>query len=279
MREPFIGSEALAAGKLTRHQLRTRYFKLHKDVYVPNDISITALTLAKACWLRSRRRGILAGFSAAALHGSKWVDVGRRAAIIDTNRRPAPGVEVWGERIEEDEICVIDGMPVTVPARTAFDLASHYSTGVAVAAIDGLLQAVDVKVADIEHLIQRYPGRRGNKGVRAATQLVDPGAQSPKETWLRLLLIRAGFPRPVTQIPVRDETGGIVAYLDMGWDDIMVAVEYDGDQHRTNRGQYVKDIRRWERVERLGWLIVRVVAEDGPDGIIRRVRDARARRT
>jgi hypothetical protein len=47
---------------------------------------------------------------------------------------------------------------------------------------------------------------------------------------------------------VRDESGGIVAYLDMGWDDIMVAVEYDGDQHRTNRGQYVKDIRRWERV-------------------------------
>src|ERR1700739_2855601 len=88
MREPFIGSEALAAGKLTRHQLRTRYFKLHQDIYVPNDLSITAVTLAKACWLRSHRRGILAGFSAAALHGSKWVDVGRRAAIIDTNRRP-----------------------------------------------------------------------------------------------------------------------------------------------------------------------------------------------
>jgi hypothetical protein len=278
MREPFIGSEALAAGKLTRHQLRTRYFKLHQDIYVPNDISITAVTLAKACWLRSRRRGILAGFSAAALHRSKWVDVGRRAAIIDTNRRPTPGVEVWGDRIEEDEICVIEGIPVTLPARTAFDLASRYPTGVAVAAIDALIAATDVKVADIEQLIQRYPGRRGIKGARATTQLVDPGAQSPKETWLRLLLIRAGFPRPATQIPVRDESGRIVAYLDMGWDDIMVAVEYDGDQHRTDRGQYVKDIQRLERVERLGWLIVRVVAEDHPDSVIRRVRDARARR-
>jgi very-short-patch-repair endonuclease len=64
----------------------------------------------------------------------------------------------------------------------------------------------------------------------------------------------------------------------MGWEDLMVAVEYDGDQHRTDRRQYVKDIRRAEMVERLGWLIVRVVAEDHPDGIIRRVRDARARR-
>jgi very-short-patch-repair endonuclease len=66
--------------------------------------------------------------------------------------------------------------------------------------------------------------------------------------------------------------------LDLGWDDIMVAVEYDGDQHRTDRRQYVKDIRRWELLERLGWLVVRVVAEDHPDNIIQRVRAARARR-
>src|ERR1700738_3642735 len=56
------------------------------------------------------------------------------------------------------------------------------------------------------------------------------------------------------------------------------AVEYDGDQHRTDRRQYVKAIRRGEIIERLGWLVVRVVAEDRPDHIIQRVRDARARR-
>jgi hypothetical protein len=279
VREPFIGSEALAAGQLSRHQLRTRYFALHQDIYVPNDLTITAAVRAKACWLRSRRRGILAGFSASALHGAnKWVDPRRSAAIIDTNRRPTPGVEVFADRIEDDEICLIGGMAVTNPARTALDLASRYPTGIAVAAIDALVQATDVKIADIEQLIQRYRGRRGISGARAMMQLVDPGAQSPKETWLRLLLIRAGFPRPSTQIPVRDELGRIFAYLDMGWDNIMVAVEYDGDQHRTDRRQYVKDIRRAEMVERLGWLIVRVVAEDHPDGIIRRVRDARARR-
>jgi hypothetical protein len=281
MREPFIGSEALAAGQLSRHQLRTRYFALHQDIYVPNNVVITAAVRAKACWLRSRRRGILAGFSASALHGAKWIDPARSAAIIDTNRRPTPGIEVFADRIEDDEVWLIDGMPVTNPARTALDLANHYSTGVAVPAIDSLAQATDVKTADIEQLIQRYRGRRGIRGARAMMQLVDPGAQSPKETWLRLLLVRAGFPRPSTQIPVRDkrdEFGQVLAYLDMGWEDIMVAVEYDGDQHRTDRRQYVKDIRRAEMVERLGWLIVRVVAEDHPDGIIRRVRDARARR-
>ena len=54
----------------------------------------------------------------------------------------------------------------------------------------------------------------------------------------------------------------------------MVAVEYDGDQHRLDRRQYLKDIRRLELLERLGWLIVRVVAEDRSADIVRRVRSA-----
>jgi very-short-patch-repair endonuclease len=68
--------------------------------------------------------------------------------------------------------------------------------------------------------------------------------------------------------------GAHVYYLDMGWEDLMVAVEYDGEHHRVDRWQYTKDIRRSEALERLGWLIVRVVATDRPADIIRRVRDA-----
>lgn len=102
--------------------------------------------------------------------------------------------------------------------------------------------------------------------------LIDAGAQSPKESFLRLLLVDAGFPRPQTQIPELDDGGLPVAYLDMGWQQPMVAVEYDGDHHRIDRWQYVKDIRRLEMLERMGWLVVRVVAEDRPADIVRRAR-------
>ena len=68
-------------------------------------------------------------------------------------------------------------------------------------------------------------------------------------------------------------------YLDMGWEDLMVAVEYDGEQHRTDRWQYTKDIRRSEELARLGWIIVRVVAGDRPPDIVRRVREALQRRS
>lgn len=279
MTDPFLGSEALAAGAVTPYELRSRYAPLHKDVYLPRDAALTAVLRAKACWLRSRRRGVLAAFSASALHGSKWIDPGLPAAIIDTNRRPVAGVQVWEERVEPDEIAVVDGMRVTTPARTALDLARRYPTGIAVAAVDALAQAVALKMADVELLVDRYRGRRGMRAARAALMLVDGGSQSPKETWLRLLLTGAGFPRPRTQIAVCNEWGWAEAYLDMGWEDIKVAVEYDGDQHRSSRYHYVKDIRRLENLERrYGWIVVRVVAEDHPADIIRRVGEARASR-
>jgi hypothetical protein len=278
MTDPFLGNEALAASLLTPYELRTRYVALHQDVYIPRDAQVTAVLRAKACWLRSRRRGVLAGFSATAMDGARWIDADRSAAIIDTNRRPTLGIQVWDERIESDEITVVDGMRVTTPVRTALDLARRYRGDVAVAAIDALAQAAEVKMADIELLVDRYRGRRGLRAARAALDLVDGGAQSPKETWLRLLLVRAGFPRPQTQIAVRNEWGWAEAYLDMGWEDIKIAVGYDGDQHRSSRYQYVKDIRRLETLERYGWIVVRVIAEDHPNGVIRRVARARARR-
>ena len=183
------------------------------------------------------------------------------------------------ERIDDDEICLVDGVPVTSPARTALDLARRHPLGVAVAAIDALGQAVELKPADVELLVDRYRGRRGMQKARAALELIDCGAQSPKETWLRLLLIRADLPAPQTQIAVRNEWGYAEAYLDMGWEDIKVCVEYDGDHHRMDRAQYVKDIRRLEMLERRGWIVVRVVAEDRAADILTRVRRALASRT
>ena len=279
MTDPFLGSEALAAGVLTPYELRSRFVAVHKDVYLPRDAEMTAVLRAKACWLRSRRRGILAGYSAAALHGAKWIDPTRPAAIIDTNRHAVAGVQTWEERIDDDEIGFVDGIRLTTPARTALDLARRLPLGVAVAAVDALAQATELKMVDVEFLLDRYSGRRGMTAARAALALVDGGAQSPKETWLRLLLRRAGLPAVQTQIAVRNEWGWVEAYLDMGWEDIKVAVEYDGDQHRSDRRQYVKDISRLEMLEqRYGWIVVRVVAENHPNDIIRRVRQARTRR-
>jgi hypothetical protein len=276
MSEPFIGSEAVAAGIATHSQLRRRYTRVFRDVYVSEGTELTHAVRARAAWLWSGRRGIVAGFSAAGLYGSEWVDATRPVDIIHDNRQALPGLQIWGDRLEGDEFELLDGVAVTTPARTVLDLACWYPSMTAVAAIDALARATDVKLADAELLAARYRGRRGIGCARVSLDLVDAGAQSPKESWLRLVLVQAGLPRPQTQIPVLDEFGSAIAYLDMGWEDVKVAVEYDGEQHRSDRSQYNWDIRRLERLHRRGWRVVRVVASDRPADIVRRVRAARA---
>ncbi len=276
MGEPFVGSEAIAGGLLTRSQLVTRYTRIFRDVYVNPNVQVTAAVRAEAGWLWAKRRGVVAGLSAAALHGSRWVDDTTAVELFHDNRHRLPGLRIRGDRLEEDEIAIVDGVPVTSPARTALDLGCWYPTVDAVGAIDALARATEIKVADVELLAQRYPGRRGINRARHALTLFDPGAQSPKETWLRLVLVRAGLPRPQTQIPVCDEFGNAFAYLDMGWEHVRVAVEYDGEQHRSDRSQYNWDISRLERLQNQGWTVIRVVAGDRPADIIRRVKTALA---
>lgn len=272
----FLGSEAVARGALTRGQLRWNYRKIHRDVYLAKTAARSLRDDIYAAWLWSGRRGIIAGRAAAALHGAKWVEDFTPIEIVGPFNHPPPGIIVRREHIAAEELVERDRLRLTNLARTAFDLARYLPRDPAVANLDALSAATGLTAAEVMPLIDRHHGARGVRQCRAALSLMDGGAQSPKESWLRLMLIDAGLPRPVTQIRVTD--GPLVAYLDMGWEGPMVALEYDGDQHRTDRRQYVRDIRRAEMVHRLGWQVIKVINEDRPSVVIERAREALARR-
>lgn len=279
MAELFIGSETVGAGLLTKKELASGHVRIFRDVYVSRDLDITAADRGKAGWLWSRRRGVVAGFSASAVHGSEWVESTRPAELIHDNRHRLTGLLVRAGSVEADEIQTIGGVPVTNPARTALDLACWYPTMVAVPAIDALARATGLKSADLAWPLQRYRGRRGIRRARVSLGLVDAGAQSPRESWLRLVLVRAGLPKPRTQIRVYEDATGMAAYLDMGWEELRVAAEYDGDHHRSDPAQFRRDVKRHEMLQRRDWIVVRILAADREYDIIRRVRAARARRT
>ncbi len=266
-----MGTEAVASGRLTAYQLRSRCVAIYPDIYVPRDTVITAKARAQAAWLWSDRRGVVAGRSAAVLLGSKWIDARHPAELIHDNRRPPKGIRTRIDRVEDDEVTVLSGMRVTTPARTALDLACRYPVDEAVALIDALANATHLKMADVALLVERYRGRRGIKRARAILELVDAGAESPRETWLRLLAVRAGFPRPRTQVPVYDEYGVLVGVFDMAWDDSLVAADYEGDQHRTDRRRFGRDIHKAETVTRMGWTHIRVTSMDGEADVIKRI--------
>lgn len=256
----FSGGEAVAAGRLNRYQLRTRYHQVFRDVYVPRGMKLTPVDKAVAAWLWSGRRAVVAGLSAAALHGSKWIDAAHPAELNHTSRHKASGIALHSDKLTDDEICVLGGIRVTTPARTAFDLGRRRGQGAAVERVDALLQACDLKLVDIQALIELHPGVRGLVQLRQVLELADYGAESPQETRLRLLYTGAGMRPTQTQIDVF-AYGRHVGRIDMGWPEWKVGVQYDGIQHWTDPLQRTKDIDQDAEYRALGWRIVRVGAD------------------
>ena len=101
MAEPFVGSEAIANGILTSSQLVTGYTRLFRDVYVNRDVQVTAALRAKAGWLWTKRQGLVAGFSAAAMHGSQWVDDTMTVELIHENRHRLAGLLAEGTALKK----------------------------------------------------------------------------------------------------------------------------------------------------------------------------------
>ncbi|MBB3604594.1 very-short-patch-repair endonuclease [Mycolicibacterium sp. BK556] len=280
MTRVFVGSEALAAGMVNRYQLAHTHQRVFPDVYAPPG-ELTLLDRTTAAWLWSGRQATITGRAAAALHGAKWVDPDIPIELNFANNRSPRGVVTRRENLLAQELTCRGGLPVTTVTRTAFDL-SRRATSIrrGIAELDALANATHFTPGDVLAVADAHPRLRGVRRLPSMLNAVDPGAQSPRETYLRLDLIKAGFPRPQTQIPVARPNGRWY-YLDMGWPDILVAVEYDGEHHRTSRTAYTTDVERQDYLISIGWIVVRVLADHTRGDVIRRVQrswDTRLRR-
>lgn len=270
-----VATEALADGQVTRRDLNRLYTKVHRNVYIRAGVELTPRDRARAGWLWSGRAATLVGHSAAAQLGSRWIPADAPVELAHSRRPPPNGITVRSDEIRPDEIRTTGGIACTTAARTAYDLGRRLPLDTAVIRIDALLNATRCAVADAATIADRYPGARGVRRFRVALDLVDGGAESPQETRLRLLLVRAGLPRPVTQIPVTNQWGRVVRRIDMGWPEWLVGAEYDGEQHWKDPRQHGDDIDRLEFLAAKGWLIVRVSAVQlryRQDAVVERVR-------
>lgn len=107
----------------------------------------------------------------------------------------------------------------------------------------------------LERAVRGATGRPGVSSLREAFDLVRPRVESPRETRLRLLVVRSGLPEFEINVPVRDERGRFVGRPDGQYARHRVAVEYQGDVHRVDRAGWRADIRRRERFEGGGWRV------------------------
>ncbi|GLJ80989.1 hypothetical protein [Microbacterium imperiale] len=94
--------------------------------------------------------------------------------------------------------------------------------------------------------------------LRAALPHIREGAMSPPETELRLDLVTAGLPEPMLDVEIRDDGGRLLGITELVYPDARVAIEVEGDHHRTSKRQWDRDLEKYATYTAAGWLVVRV---------------------
>lgn len=224
--------------------LRTAALRL----VVPEEAVVTDWT---ACWLWT-------GLLAPGAH----LEIPPVCLFLPAGRgRLRNGLCDSGERaFHPDDVVVHDGLRVTAPLRTAWDLGRLAHRDVAIGALDGLLRRGDFSRQELLDGVERFRRQRGVVQLRALAPLADPRAESPGESVLRLRwLDLPSLPAPTPQVPVMDEGGRIIYRLDLGVEELRFSAEYDGEEHHTTEADRAHDEqrRRWLRQQR-GWIIVPV---------------------
>jgi very-short-patch-repair endonuclease len=199
--------------------------------------------------------------------------------MVATNSRAHPRLLIHRSRADGPDLHSADGVRMTSPLRTAWDLARRLSLEEAVVAVDALARVGGFVPDDLLARRRDQPGARGVRGLDEVVALSDPRAESPPETRLRVLLRRAGLPAPEVQYRVEDEHGFVVARVDLAYPAAKLAIEYDGSTH-FDRRQTDRDRDRDLELGDLGWDTMRfgsVDLETGPQTARRVTRRLEAR--
>lgn len=177
------------------------------------------------------------------------------------------------------DVRVLNGVQLTSPEWTWVDLARHMGRSSLVAAGDSLLARNNPlsSIEAIQEVIDRRPKVKGIRMAREILPLLREGVDSPQESRLRLKIVDAGLPEPSVTEPIFDDQGRYISTPDLQYKGYKIALEYEGDHHRSDPVQWGKDIERDDRLRAMGWIVLRfsdVQMKGGWANAERKVRDA-----
>ncbi|GAA1671590.1 hypothetical protein GCM10009745_12860 [Kribbella yunnanensis] len=230
---------------LGRGDIRQLIHGVYVDPRVPDspDLRAEALSLVVPAG------AVIIGDAAAWLHG-----IGTTALGPEPTIRPRwtyddrPSIEVRGLR-------------VTSPAATAIELAQRLPRPFALSALDALLHTQVVTHDELQAAAPAYFAADSSSQAALLLRLADGRAASPGESWLRLRLFDAGFPRPELQVPV-DRYRLDLGYPDHPVDGRRLGLEYDSDAWHSSNRQEIRDATRRTDLARIGWHIIPVRRTD-----------------
>ncbi|ROP34588.1 endonuclease domain-containing protein [Pseudokineococcus lusitanus] len=257
----------LRTGELLAHVSRRQvagpaFRSVVRGVHVNAGTSDDHRVRATAALRALRGDAVLGGLSAAWVHGVPEARPDEPVLVLCP--RPAPRsrpplLVVQQADLPPADVVATRWGAATSPTRTVVDLLRSLPMPRALCVAEALAHRLGLGVDDVAAQLARQRGARGLGQARRRLALLDPRAESPRETALRLLLLDAGLPPPVPQHEVYDTEGRFVARLDLAWPALRVAVEYDGAHHRDAR-QHSRDLARHNRLRALGWTVLQVDA-------------------
>jgi hypothetical protein len=208
---------------------------------VPRDAVVTDWT---ACW-----------FHTGMLRPNQHLSVPELSVFRPAGHdRLRNGLCASGERsFLPSDLAVVDGLRVTTPLRTAWDLGRLTYRDRAIAALDALLRHGAFTSNELIGGVERFKGMRGVVQLRALAPLADPRAESPGESILRLRwLDLSSLPPPTPQVPIT--VGGVVVYrIDLGVPELRYGCEYDGEEFHDADAEVHDLARRRDLQRRFRW--------------------------
>lgn len=280
--DPFLVTK-LGAGDLTHAETRhARFMLTSRGVRLPARAEGVFARWA-AAHLPLRPESVLSHTTAARLLGLPLpmaLEAQLMSHVTTPREIPRPrrrDIVTHHAQLPDEDVMTMRGLRVTTPERTFVDMASLISFAHLVALGDAVLRLhhrEPQRLVEVAERRLRYPGR---SRARAAVNWLDARAESPRESLLRVMLRRAGLPRPVVNGVIHDERGHFVARGDLVFREERVVVEYDGEVHAP-MDQRARDADRRARLRAAGWIVVEIVGTDmhQPDRVIARVRSALA---
>lgn len=226
-------------------------------------------------------------------HPRRWRSGELLEIAVPRDATPPKIAGIKARRLNEDRARTwrVGGAHVVDPVAAVFSCAGELTLDQAVKALDALLSGstsypkrvhgfplltrddITTRLAEW----RRFPGRAT---IQEALEFARENVESPKETETRLLIMRSGLPEPTVQHEVFDDDR-LVARIDLAYPELKIAIEYEGDGHRTDRDQWRRDIQRQRDLEDRGWIVIRLTQADlagGSAALIARLRRAIASR-
>lgn len=208
----------------------------------------------------------LSHVSAARLHGMRlpWRLEAAEPAVAVRAPGRAPRISGASGHVVPGSVVTVtvSGITATSSLDTWISLAQRCSVDELVMIGDGLVggRAPAFSLDDLERAVRSSSGVTGIRKLRLALLAIRERTDSAKETELRLLVVRLGFPEPEVNGRIRDARGRLLAHGDLVFRTAMTVLEYDGGQHRTDARQFAIDIRRLDDLMAAGWRVIRVDA-------------------